>query len=160
MVNVTIEYMILIPLLILQIFLLPFAASMMMNYWSTSSETIALQDAASQLGSAIQQLYLFVNNPALSSATVTNDLGIPAYINGYAYTGTATLTSVFGSGSEQTLNLTLSLTRTSVSASAIVVLGQNAQWNSSLRTFTSNSASTSINAHKYSNSMILLYFAT
>jgi hypothetical protein len=149
--------MILIPLLILQIFLLPYAASMMMNYWSTSSETIALQDAASHLGSSIQQLYLFINNPALSSTTVTNNLGVPTYINGYAYIGKATLTSV--SGSEEVLNLTLSLIGNTISASSIVTLGQNVQWNSSGTTFMSNSPDACINAQK-DNNIILLSFKT
>jgi hypothetical protein len=158
MANITIEYMILIPLLILQIFLLPYAASAMMSCWTTSSETITLQDAASHLGSSIQQFYLFVNNPALSSTTVTNSLGVPAYINGKAYIGKASLAPVSGSGSEQVLNLTLSLTGSSISTYSIVDLGQNAKWKPSGTTFMSNAPSPCINALKYSNGTILLYF--
>jgi hypothetical protein len=149
--------MILIPLLILQIFLLPYAASAMMSYWTTSSETITLQDAASHLGSSIQQFYLFVNNPALSSTTVTNNLGVPAYINGNPYIGKASLAPV--SGSEQALNLTLSLIGSSISAYSIVDLGQNAQWNPSDTTFMSNAPNACVNALKYSNGTILLYFS-
>jgi hypothetical protein len=158
--NITIEYMILIPLLILQIFLLPYAASAMMSYWTTSSETITLQDAASHLGSSIQQFYLFVNSPALSSTTVTNNLGVPAYINGNAYIGKASLAPVSGSGSEQVLNLTLSLIGTSISTYSIVDLGQNAQWSPSCTTFMSNAPNACINALKYSNGTILLYFSS
>ena len=150
--------MILIPLLILQIFLLPYAANAMMGYWTTSSETITLQDAASHLGSSIQQFYLFVNNPALSTTTVANSLGVPAYINGNAYTGKASLAPVSGSGSEEVLNLTLSLIGSSISTYSIVDLGQNTQWKSSGTTFMSNSPNASINAQKYSNGTILLYF--
>jgi hypothetical protein len=152
--------MILIPLLILQIFLLPYAASAMMSYWTTSSETITLQDAASHLGSSIQQFYLFVNNPALSSTTVSNSLGVPTYINGYAYSGKASLASVSGSGSEQILNLTLSLVGSSISTYSIVDLGQNVQWNRSCTTFMSNSPNACVNALKYSNGTILMYFST
>jgi hypothetical protein len=152
--------MLLIPLLILQIFLLPFAVSVMMNYWTTSSETITLQDAASHLTSSIQELYLFISNPALSTTTVTNNLGVPTYINGYPYSGKATLTSASGQGSEEILNLTLSLIGNKISTSSIVVLGQNARWNSSCTTFMSNSPSAGINAYKYSNNTILLYFTT
>jgi hypothetical protein len=150
--------MILVPLLILQIFLLPFAAGVMMNYWTTSSETITLQDAASHLGSSIQQLYLFINNPALSTTTVTNNLGIPNYINGYYYSGKVTLTSSSGSGQEEILNLTLSMIGNQISTSSLVVLGQNAQWNPSCTTFMSNSTTACIGANKYGNGTILLYF--
>ena len=149
--------MILVPLLILQIFLLPYAANAMMSYWTTSSETITLQDAASHLGSLIQQFYLFVNSPTLSSTTVTNNLGVPAYINGKAYIGRASLAPV--SSSEQVLNLSLSLTGSSISAYAIVNLGQNARWNPSYATFMSNAPNACINALKYSNGTILLYFS-
>ncbi|HMK94997.1 MAG TPA: hypothetical protein VK536_06295 [Candidatus Limnocylindrales bacterium] len=157
MANITIEYMILIPVLILQIFLLPYAASAMMSYWTTSSETITLQDAASHIGSTIQQFYLFINNPTLSTTTITDNLGIPQFINGNAYVGKASLSPV--SSSEQVLNLTLSLIRTSISTFSIVDLGQNVHWNSSCTTFTSNSLNPSINALKYSNGTILLYFS-
>ena len=150
--------MILIPLLILQIFLLPYAASAMMSYWTTSSETITLQDAASHLGSSIQQFYLFINNPAISSTTVTNNLGVPAYINGNPFMGKASLAPV--SGSEQILNLTLSLIGSSISAYSIVDLGQNVQWKASCTTFMSNSPNVCIDALKYSNGTILLYFST
>jgi hypothetical protein len=158
MANITIEYMILVPLLILQIFLLPYAASVMMNYWTTSSETITLQDAATHLSSSIQQLYLFINNPSLSTTTVTNNLGIPTYINGYAYSGKVTLTPVSGSSLEEILNLTLSLTGNTISTSSFVVLGQNARWNPSCTTFMSNSTTACISANKYGNGTILLYF--
>jgi hypothetical protein len=152
--------MILIPLLILQIFLLPYAANAMMGYWTTSSETITLQDAASHLGSSIQQFYLFVNNPDLSSTTVTNNLGVPTYINGNPYIGTASLAPVSGSGSEQVLNLSLSLIGSSISAYTIVDLGNNAHWNPSGTTFMSNEPNACISALKYSNGTVLLGFST
>ena len=151
--------MILIPLLILQIFLLPYAANAMMGYWTTSSETITLQDAASHLGSSIQQFYLFVNNPDLSSTTVTNNLGVPTYINGNAYIGTARLAPVSGSGSEQVLNLSLSLIGSSISAYSIVDLGNNVHWSASGTTFMSNAPNACISALKYSNGTVLLYFS-
>jgi len=150
----------LIPLLILQIFLLPFAATVIMNVWTTTSETITLQDAATHLGSTIQQFFLFINNPTLSSTEVTNQLGIPTYINGNYYSGDASLTPISGSNLEQVLNLTLSLNKSTISVSSVVTLGQNAQWNSSATTFTSNSPSACISACKYSNGTVLLSFAT
>ena len=152
--------MILIPLLILQIFLLPYAVGQMMNYWTTSSETITLQDAASHIGSLIQQLYLFLNNPDLSSLSVTDALGVPTFINGYAYSGTATLTTVSGSNSETVLNLTFSMIGTSVSAQSIVTLGQNAQWNPRFTTFTSSAPGACLAAQKSADNAIILSFIT
>jgi hypothetical protein len=72
--------------------------------------------------------------------------------------GKASLAPV--SGSEQILNLTLSLVGSSISAYSIVDLGQNAQWKPSCTTFMSNSPNACVNALKYSNGTILLYFST
>ena len=158
MANITIEYMILIPILILQIFLLPFAAGLFMNYWSTSSDTLALNAASTHLSSSIEQLYFFLNNPTVSSGTVTNNLGIPQYIGNYAYVGTATLSSVSGSGSEKVLELTLTLIGSTISTTTPITLGENAQWLNS--TFMSNSNSAFISGNKESNDTILLSFGT
>jgi hypothetical protein len=158
MANITIEYMILIPILILQIFLLPFAASLFMNYWTTSSNTLALNDASTHLSSSIEQLYFFLNNPSVSSGTVTNNLDIPPYIGNYAYVGSATLISVSGSGSEKVLELTLKLVGSTISTTTPVTLGENVQWLNS--TFMSNSNGACIDGYKDSNNTILLSFGT
>ena len=158
MANITIEYMILIPILILQIFLLPFATGIFMNYWTTSSDTLALNDASTHLSSSIGQLYFFLNNPSVSSGTVTNNLGIPPYIGNYAYVGNATLISVSGSGSEKVLELTLTLIGSTISTTTPITLGENAQWVNS--TFMSNSNSACISGNKESNDTILLSFGT
>lgn len=156
--NITIEYMILIPLLILQIFLLPYATGLFMNYWTTSSDSIALNDAITHLSSSIEQLYFFLNSPSVSSGTVTNDLNIPLYIGNYPYTGSATLLSVSGSGSEKVLKLTLSLMGSTISITSPVTLGQNTQWVNS--TFMSNSTSACISGYKDSSNTIWLSFST
>ena len=158
MANITIEYMILIPVLILQIFLLPYATGLVMNYWTTSNETLALKDATIHLGSSIQQLYFFLNNPSVSSGTVTNSLGIPKTLGNYAYIGNATLTSISGSSSGKVLVLTLKYMGNPISTTAQVTLGQNTQWLNS--TFMSNSTSACINAFKDSNNVIWLSFKT
>jgi hypothetical protein len=150
--------MILIPILILQIFLLPFAAGLFMNYWTTSSNTLALNDASTHLSSSIEQLYFFLNNPSVSSGTVTNNLGIPPYIGNSAYVGNATLTSVSGSGSEKVLELTLTLVGSTISTTTPITLGENVQWLNS--TFMSNSNDACINGYKDSNNTILLSFGT
>jgi len=149
-----------VPALILLIFLLPYAASVMVNSWSNSSETIALQDATTHITSSIQQLYFFLDSPSLSSATVTNSVGIPTYINGYAYSGKATLTSTSGSSSEKVLNLTLTFIGNTISTSSIVTLGGNVQLTSSSITFTSTAPNTCISAYKDSSNTIWLSFTT
>lgn len=156
MANITIEYMILIPILILQIFLLPYAAGIFMGSWTTSSNTLALNDACAHVSSSIGQLYFFLNNPSLSSGTVTNNLNIPQYIGNYAYSGNATLISVSGSSSEAVLELTLTLIGSTISTTTPVTLGQNVQWLNS--TFTSNSNNACITGQKDSNNTILLSF--
>jgi hypothetical protein len=148
--------MILIPILILQIFLLPYATNAVVNYWSTSSETLALRDASSHIGLSLQQLYFSLNSPTVSSGTVTNNLGIPPYIGNLAYTGNATLISVSGSGSGKVLELTLKFMGNTISTTTPVTLGQNAQWLNS--TFMSNSTSACIIAYKDSNNTIWLSF--
>ncbi len=158
MANVTIQYMILIPLLILQIFLLPYAANAIMGYWSTSSETIALQDATSHLGSSIQQLYFFLSGTSVSSGAVTSNPDIPAYIGNHAYVGNATLTSASDPSSGQLLHLTINLTGSKISTTSTVPLGQNVQWLNS--TFMSNSTNACINGYKDSNNTIWLSFKT
>ncbi len=156
MANISIEYMILIPILILQIFLLPYATGIFMNYWTTSSDTLALNDACAHISASIGQLYLFLNNPSVSSGTVTNDLGLSAYIGKYAYSGNATLTSVSGSGA--VLELTLTLIGSTISTNTPVTLGLHVQWVNS--TFMSNSNVACITGQKESNGTILLSFGT
>jgi hypothetical protein len=156
--NITIEYMILIPILILQIFLLPYATGIFMNYWTTSSDTLALNDACTHISTIIGQLYLFLNTPSVSTGTVTNNLGVPTYIGKYAYTGNATLMLVSGSGSGEILELTLTMVGTTISTTTPVTLGQNAQWANS--SFTSNSNNICITGQKASNDTILLSFGT
>ena len=158
MANITLEYMILIPILILQIFLLPFAAGLFMNYWATSSNTLALKDASTNLSSSIEQLYFFLNSASVSSGTVTNNPGIPQYIGNYAYVGNATLISVSGSGSGKVLELTLKLIGSPISTTTPVTLGENVQWLKS--TFMSNSNGACITGYKDSNNTIWLSFST
>ena len=156
MAHITVEYMILIPFLVLQIFLLPYATNIFMDYWSTSSETIALQQTASHIGSSIQQLYFFLNNPSVASGTVTSVLSVSPNIGNHVYTGNATLVSLSGSSSGKLLKLSLNLVGDKASASTPVTLGQNVQWTNS--TFMSNSTSAYINAYKDSNNTIWLSF--
>jgi hypothetical protein len=155
--HVTIEYIILLPLLILQIFLFPFAASVAMNGWVDSRRTLALQETASHLGSSIQQTYLSLNYTTISAGDVTNKLDVPPFIEGYAYTGTATLRTVTDPApGSKVLELTLTFKGVEISTTTTVTLGQNVEWKDS--TFMSNSTSACLQAEKYGNGTIKLSF--
>ncbi|MEM2280902.1 MAG: hypothetical protein QXZ68_02800, partial [Candidatus Bathyarchaeia archaeon] len=60
MAHITIEYVIMLPILIMQILLFPLTASWLMNIWVDSRRTLALQEVASHLGSVIQQVYFIL----------------------------------------------------------------------------------------------------
>ena len=82
MAHITIEYMIMIPVLIMQIFLFPIAASVIMNTWGDSTTTIQLQTTAGHMGSSIQQLYYTMNHGSMSDGSMKITLDIPPIING------------------------------------------------------------------------------
>jgi hypothetical protein len=148
-----------VPLLILQIFLFPFAASVAMNSWVDSRRTLALQETASHLGSSIQQTYLSLNYTTISAGDVTNKLDVPPFIEGYAYTGTATLRTVTDPApGSKVLELTLTFKGVEISTTTTVTLGQNVEWKDS--TFMSNSTTACLQAEKYSNRTIKLSFGS
>jgi len=157
--QITIEYMIMIPILIMQIFLFPLTAGWIMNTWVDSRRTLALQETASHLGSSIQQIYSSLNHDTISAGTVTNKLDVPPFIEGYVFTGNATLRTLgAAANSSKVLDLTLRLLGTSIQTTASVTLGQNVEWQSS--TLKSNSTLASINAEKQLNGTIRLYFGS
>lgn len=157
MTHITIEYMIMIPLLIMQIFLFPLTASWLMNIWVDSRRTLALQEAAGHLGSVIQQLFFSLNHDTISTGTATYSPELPPFIENYYYTGTAILRTVVGSsGSSKVLTIKLTLAKTKISVTALATLGFNALWQSS--TFVSNSTNAVVGAEKLSNGNIRLYF--
>jgi hypothetical protein len=158
--NVTVEYMILIPVLILQIFLFPLFVNVAMNQWVDDRRSLELQEAAGYLSSSIQQIYLSLNHTSILGCTLKSSLGSEPFIEGYVYVGNATLQAVSGSdsGSSKVLEITLHLVSTSISTSTSVTLGQNAEWVPS--SFTSNSATACIIAEKFPNQTIQLSFGT
>jgi hypothetical protein len=156
--QITIEYMIMIPLLILQIFLFPYATSLIMNNWTDSRRTLELQETASNLGSSIQQLYSSLNHTTIKAGTVTHTLDLPPFIENYAYTGKGVLRAVSDSGynSSKILEITLTLNNTQVMSTTTVSLGEGVSWVNS--TFVSNSANSGISAHKFANDTVQLSF--
>lgn len=150
MTQITIEYMIMIPLLILQIFLFPFTASLIMNHWVDSRRTLELQEAASSIGSSIQQLYSSLNHDTISTGYVTNSLDLPPFIEDYPYKGNATLRTALDSTLDSTkiLDITLSLQGVKASSTASVTLGPNVEWPQPNLFFVSNSTNAGISGNK------------
>jgi hypothetical protein len=155
--HVTIEYMIMMPVMILQIFLFPIVVSVLMNTWVDQRRTLVLQEVTGSLGSTIQQLYSSLAHETIPSGNVTYSPGLPRSIEGVYYAGNATLLSGSTSNSSMVLKLTTKLVGTSISATTIVVLGSNALWQQS--TFVSNSTNPSVNAEK-NGTTILLWFGS
>jgi hypothetical protein len=146
--QITIEYMIMIPILIMQIFLFPLTAGIIMNGWVDSRRTLALQETASHLGSSMQQLYLSLNHDSIREGVVNNTLDTPPFIEGYAYTGTAALRNA-SADSARILDVTLTLVGTSIETTSSVTLGQNVLWGNT--TLMSNSTYAGISAEKLSD---------
>ena len=147
--------MIMIPILIMQIFLFPLTAGLIMNSWVDSRRTLALKETASHLSSTMQQLYSSLNHDTISAGTVTNKLDVPPFIEGYAFSGNATWRAASDS---KILDMTLRLMGANVEVTASVTLGENAEWKNS--TLMSNSTYAGINAEKMSNGTIRLYFGS
>jgi len=146
MAHITIEYVIMLPLLILQIILFPLTASWLMNVWVDSRRTLALEEVASHLGSTIQQVYFTLNHDTVTAGNMTQKPDVPPFIEDYPYIGNATLKSAYGPSSTKILELTLRLKGVGKSVSTKVLLGQNVVWQES--TFISNSTNACIKAWK------------
>lgn len=157
--HITIEYVILLPVLILQIFLFPLATSLVMNSWVDSRRTLALQEVTSHIGSSIQQVYFTLNHATVAAGNLTKKANVPHFIENYPYAGNATLKSVLDGSelnSSKVLEITFRLLGTEIKAETTVILGPNAIWKES--TFMSNSTNACITARKDSNGTITLAF--
>ena len=154
--SVTIEYVILIPLLFTQVIVFPFVASIMTSSWQDSQRNIELQDAADHLASTIQQLYLTINNEDILAGTVTQASTLPVTVSSYPYTATGSLSSPSDPDSTRILTVTLTLDEVGNTVTAAAVLGPNVQWTES--TLRSNSANASVDVQKFSNSTLVFSF--
>lgn len=153
--NVTIEYVILIPLLFTQVIVFPFVASTITSNMQTSQRNIELQDTADHLASTIQQLYLTINREEILEGIVTQESNVPITVGSYPYTATGLLSSS-SENSSKLLEVILTLDDVDNTATAVAVLGPNAQWTDS--TFRSTSNDASIEVHKLSNSTLVFSF--
>ena len=155
--HITIEHVILIPLLFIQILVFPFAASIMASSWADSYRDTALKNAANYLASTIQQLYLSINRNEISAGTVTQASTLPLTIDSYSYTAVGSLSSPLDSNSSKILTLSLTLSNVGNTATANTVLGSNVLWDdaSILR---SASSDASITVQKFANDTLFFSF--
>ena len=144
--HLTIEYVILIPLLFAQILVFPLAATIMTSSWVDARRDVALQDAASHLASTIQQLYLSVNREEIVAGNITQASTLPPTIESYPYTAIGNLSAPLDSNSSRVLTLTLRLEKAGNTATATALLGPDARWDGG--TFRSNSPNASIRVEK------------
>jgi hypothetical protein len=160
-VHVTIEYMIMIPLLILQIFLFPLTASLLMNTWVNSRRDLALQDVASHLSSTIQQLYFSLNHATMQVGTATYSPGLPPFIENLFYTATGQLrpTATATPNSSNVLDIKVTLVGANNFVTSTVTLGPNVNWGQN-SVFESNSTQAAVTAQKFSNGTVAIWFVS
>jgi hypothetical protein len=151
--SITIEYMIMVPVLILQIFIFPLTASVIMNTYVDSRMTLELQETAGHTGSSILQLYYTINHASVPNGIMKITLDTPPLIEGHTYTTTLSHLTQSDSSS-QIMNITLEIVGTKDQTSTLVTLGQNVNWKENLA-FNSTTHLTNIIANKTSNSIWL-----
>jgi hypothetical protein len=151
--SITLEYMIMIPVLIAQIFIFPYTASVIMNTWTDSRMTIEIGEIAGHIGSSIQQLYYAINHESMSSGSASVTLDMPPLIEGHAYTTTLTHVSQVET-SYSVMNVTLRLLGTKDQTSTLVTLGPNVNWQENL-SFLSGAQPIVLKADKTQNTITL-----
>jgi hypothetical protein len=158
MVQVTIEYMILIPVLILILFMFPIAVSAIMDTWVVSRRTLELKEAASHLGSSIQQVYMSLNHTSIQAGNLSGALDIPEFIEGHVYRGNASFRYVLDPALDptQVLEITLAFVDMKISVDTSVTLGQNVEWVNTI--FLSNSTNACLAAQKLPDGNVKLAF--
>jgi len=152
--HVTIEYVIMIPILLMQVIFVPLATSWMMDAWVDRRRETALQDVASYLGSTVQQLYFSLNREEIGAGTVTQASNAPPFIESIPYVVTASDRRVENS---TIIDLHFALMGTSITATTYVTLGSNVLLGEQ-RTFMSNSTSARIMVEKFSNGTLSFSF--
>jgi hypothetical protein len=145
--HVTMEYTIMIPILLMQVILIPIATGWMMTVWVDQRRETALQDVASHLGSTFQQLYLSLNREEVGSGIVTQASNVPPFIESIPYVVDASDRRVENG---TVIDLHLALMGTSITTTTHVTLGSNVLLGPQ-RTFMSNSTSACIKVEKFSN---------
>ena len=153
--SVTIEYVILIPLLFTQVLVFPFVASTITSNWQDSQRDVELQGAANHLASTIQQLYLTINRDEVLECTVTQASPVPVTVGSYPYDAMGSLSSL-SENSTRILSVTLTLDEVGNTATAAAVLGPDVSWTDS--TLRSTSTDAYIKVQKFSNGTLAFSF--
>ena len=145
MVQITIEYMILTPVLILLIFLLPFTAHEAMDGYVSSRQNLEIQKVAGHLGSGLQQVYFSLIHDTVAAGTIYSDTQVPPLIEGYEYNINCTSRLALDSGAT-IVDISIKLSGSGTTASTSVTLGKNVEWSDSF--FRSDSTTATIVATK------------
>ena len=154
--SISIEYVILIPLLFSQVIVFPFVASTMTSSWQDSQRDVALQEVANHLASTIQQLYLTVNRDEILAGNITQSSMLPVTVASYPYNVNASLSDP-SDGSAKVLTVILTLDELGNMVTAATVLGSNVgDWDTP--TLRSNSAHASIHVNKSEDNVISFSF--
>jgi hypothetical protein len=148
------EYVIMVPVLLMQVILVPMATVWMIDVWVDQRKETALQDVASHLGSTIQQLYLSLNREEAGAGTVTQVSNVPPFIESIPYVVDASDRRVENG---TIIDLHLALIATSITAFTRVTLGSNVLLGPQ-RTFISNSTNACIMVEKFSNGTLSFSF--
>lgn len=139
MVSVTIEYVILVPLLFTQVIVFPLVASTMTNNWQDSQRDVALQEIVNHMASTIQQLYLTANQDEILSGDITQVLTLPVTVSSYPYIATGSLSTPSDPDATKVLTVTLTLDEVDNTVTAVAILGPNVSWiDSTFRSIESN----------------------
>jgi hypothetical protein len=143
-----------IPVLILQIFLFPLTATIIMDNWADSRRTIELEQVAGHLGSTIQQLYYTVYHASMTNGSMRVNLDIPETIEQYPYTITLT-NATHQETSYRIMKITLHFASDDdIFCSTSVTLGGNVNWQNNIA-FNSTTHDLSLTANKTLSSIEL-----
>ena len=147
------EYAIMVPILIMQVILIPMAAGWMIDVWIDKRRETALQDIANYMGTTIQQLYFSLTREDVAHGTTTQSTDIPTTIESIPYVITASDKKVENS---TFIDLYLALEEVGITATTRVTLGPNVLWQQS--TFVSNSVDPGLKIIKFANGTLSFSF--
>lgn len=145
-----------IPALIALVLLLPFSANLMISSSIDARRQALLQDAASKLGSTIQQLYFALEPTHVAAGNISQSPNLPQTIESYTYTATGYLVIPLLANQSRTLVLTLTLQPLGKTAESTVVLGSRVLWGESV--FMSSSNYACVRVRKFVNGTLLFSF--
>mgnify|MGYP005831458935 CR=1 FL=1 len=132
-----------VPILLVQVILIPYATGLVMDIWGTRRRETALQDVASHFGSTVQQLYFTLNREEIAAGNITQAANIPPFIESFPYTVTASSRRI---GNSTIIDLYFALTGTTITTTTQVTMGPNVLWTPSI--YVSNSTSACIKVEK------------